>query len=78
MAMHPAYDCFTGMISMDVILNLTQSPETHTLIVRREIVEKMLEICEQRHRMVTEQLSQIQQEKKEDPILISALKYVLQ
>ena len=73
---HSAYDCFTAILSMQIILNLTQSPETHTFIVRREVVEKMLEICEQRHRMITEQSSQTlnQQAVKEDSIMISVMK----
>ena len=63
-ALHPAYDCYTAKLSMDTILHLTQSPESHTYIVREEIVEKMLEICEQRHKMVYHQSSQTWQEVK--------------
>ena len=38
MALHSAFDCRVAKMSIDVIINLTQSPETHTYIVRREIV----------------------------------------
>ena len=48
MALHPLSDCQTAKVSVDVILNLTESPETHIYIVRKEVVESMLEICEQK------------------------------
>ena len=67
--MHPAYDCKTAKTSVDLMLNLTQSPEAHTYIIRREVVEKMLEICEQRHKMINELSS-------EDPMIVNVLKYV--
>ena len=43
-ALHPLCECRTAMISVNVILNLTQCPEVHGSIIRKEIVEKMLEI----------------------------------
>ena len=55
MALHPAYDCQTAKFSVETILNLTQSPETHSYIVRREVVEKMLEICKQRNKMLNQE-----------------------
>ena len=67
MALHPAYDIHTAKVSMDMMLNLTQSPETHTYIIRREVVERMLEICE---------LKQKKHGKKADHIVINTLKYV--
>ena len=54
MALDSTFDCRVAKMSIDVIVNLTQSPETHTYIVRREIVEKILEICEQRYKMINE------------------------
>ena len=64
MALHPAYDCEAANFSVGTILNLSQSPKTHPYIVSREVVEKMLEICEQRHKMLSQQASLFQQEKK--------------
>ena len=75
-ALHPAYDCKTARMSVEMILSLTQSPETHIYIIWREIVEKMLEICELRHKMVVQQSSQPQQRKKEDLMKVNVLKYV--
>ena len=75
-AMHPSYDCETAMESMSIILNLTQSPESHTYIIRREVVESMLKVCEQRYKMINQQSIRIQQRKKEDPMVINLLKYV--
>ena len=76
-ALHPAYDCYTAKVSVETILNLTQCPETHTHIVRKEFLETMLEICEQRHKMISQQSMQTLQGKKEDPMAINALKYIL-
>ena len=73
MALHPAYDCETAKFSVETILNLSQSPKTHPYIVSREVVEKMLEICEQRHKMLSPQASLFQQEKKME---VTVLKYV--
>ena len=75
-AVHPTYDCNTAIVSMIMILNLTQSPEAHIYIARKEVVEKMLEICEQKQKLVTEHGSQSQQGTKEDPMAVTALKYV--
>ena len=72
-ALHPAYDYENAEMSLYVILNLVQSPEAHTFIVRREVMEKMLEICEQRHKMVNQQT---QHGKKENVMVISVLRYV--
>ena len=75
MARHPAYDCYTAKVSVEVVLNLTQCPETHTHIVREEFLESLIEICEQRHKMVSQQSAKTLQGKKEDPMVIKALKY---
>jgi hypothetical protein len=77
-ALHPAYDCYTAKISVETIVNLTQRPESHTHIVRKEFLEIMLELSEQRYKMINEQSAQTlnQQGKKEDPMVINALKYV--
>ena len=72
-ALHPVYDWYTAQISVETILNLTQSPKTHTYIVRREVIENMLEICEQRCKMINQQLSQIQPGEEEEA---NVLKYV--
>ena len=72
-AMHPAYDCKMTFVSASILLNLTQSPETHTYIVRREVMEKMLEMCELKRKMVAKQVAQGEQE---DPMAVSGLKYV--
>ena len=76
MALHPVYDCDVAKDSMDIILNLTQSPETHNYIVTRDVVEKMLEICKQRSKMVNEQSSKTHQGEKNNLMLVNALKYV--
>ena len=75
-ALHPAYDCSMAKVSMDVILNLTQSLKTHTYIVRSEVVESMLKVCE-RQKMINHQPLQTQRRKKEDPMTVNLLKYVL-
>lgn len=69
-ALHPYCECRTAMVSVNVILNLIQSPETHVSIVRKEVVEKMLEI----QKMFDEQ--SLAQSSSEDRMEISALKYV--
>ena len=69
-ALHPYCECRTAMVSVNVILNLIQSPETHVSIVRKEVVEKMLEI----QKMFDEQ--SLAQSSSEDQMEISALKYV--
>jgi hypothetical protein len=76
MALHPVYDCSTAKFCVETILNLTQSPETHPYITRREVVEKMLEICEQRHKTLDQLSPLFQQTKKTDPMEINVLKYV--
>ena len=74
MALHPAYDCYTAKTSVDVILNLTQSPETHAYIIRSEVVESMLEVCEQRYKMINQQSIWSQLREKEDPMVVNLLK----
>ena len=76
-ALHPAYDCYTAKVSVELILNLTQSPETHTYIIRREVVETLLEVCEKRHKMINLQSSQSRRRKREDPMMVNVLRYVL-
>ena len=75
-AMHPAYDCKTAKVSVDLMLNLTQSPETHAFLIRRQGVEKMLEVCEQRQKIINELSPQTQQQRKEDQMMVNVLKYV--
>ena len=75
MALHPAYNCQTARVSANMIQCLTQSPEAHAYIARKEVVESMLEICEQKQKIVSnQQSSQSQQRKKEDPMVVKALK----
>lgn len=76
MALHPVYDCNTAIVSAAMILCLCQSPEAHVYIARKEVVEKMLGMCELKQKQVNEQSMQSQQGKKEDTIVINALKYV--
>ena len=71
-ALHPYCECRTAMVSVNVILNLIQSPKTHVSIVREEVVEKMLEI----QKMFGEQSSALFSSRSEDGMEISALKYV--
>ena len=67
-ALHPLCECDTAMVSVNMIQNLTQSSETHVSIVRKEVVEKMLEI----QKMFDEQLSA--QSSSEDRVGVSVLK----
>ena len=76
-AIHPAYDSWKARVSMGLIVNLTESPEAHTYLVRRDLVENMLNVCEQRHRMIIQQSSLSQQRKKEDLMVANVLKYVI-
>ena len=75
-AMHPAYDCNTAIVSSATIQCLTQSPDAHAHVARREAVESMLQMCKLRQKMVSEQ-SLPQQVEKKDEMMINALKYVL-
>jgi hypothetical protein len=74
MGVHPAYDCQTARVAANMIQCLAQSPRTHIYIARKEVVENMLEICEQKQKIICEQSSQPLQERKEDPIAVKALK----
>ena len=74
MALHPAYDYETAIVSVSLILCLALSPEAHTHIVWREVVENMLEICDLKQKMIGEQSWQSQERKVEDPIVVHALK----
>ena len=73
MALHPAYDSQTARVSANMIQCLTQSPEAHACIARKEVVENMLEICEQKQKIVSDQRSS-QSQQKEDPMMVKALK----
>ena len=73
MALHPAYDSQTARVSANMIQCLTQSPEAHAYIARKEVVENMLEICEQKQKIVSDQQS-LQSQQKEDPMMVKALK----
>ena len=68
-ALHPVYDCKTAIVSVYVIMNLTQSLEAHPHIVRTKLIEDMLEMCALKH---SEQSPQSQTE-KEDPMAVKAL-----
>ena len=74
MAVHPAYDCKTAIVSVAMIQCLTQSPEAHVYIARKEVVKNMLEMCELKQKIVSEQLSQSRQGEKEDTMEVNALK----
>lgn len=74
--MHPAYDIETAKMSVSVIINITQSPETHTYIVQKEVMEKMLEICEQKEKKANE-ISLHRLGGNEDGLMaVKVLKYV--
>ena len=72
-AMHPDSDCDTAIVSASMILGISQSPETHVYIIRKEVMEKMFEMCELKCKTISEQSHQ---RKKEDPMAATALKYV--
>ena len=76
-AMHPVYYCITAKVLVEIIVNLAHSPETHPYIVTREIAEKLLEVCDQRHKMVIQWSTLSQQRRKEDPMIVSVLKYAV-
>ena len=76
-ALHPAYDCDFAITSVTTIQSIVQSPEAHVFITWKEAVENMLEICEQKQKIVSERSSEFQQRKQEDPMVVSALRYVL-
>ena len=71
-ALHPVYDCKTAIVSASLILCLTQSPEAHFHVVRKEVVEDMMAMCALKRKMVMEQ-SPSPQAEKEDPMSINAL-----
>ena len=71
-ALHPVYDCKTAIVSASLILCLTQSPEAHPHLVRREVVEDMLEVCALKEKLVNEQSTQ-SQAVKEEPMAAKAL-----
>ena len=75
MAVHPAYDCQTARVSASMIQCLTQSPEAHVYIARKEVVEDMLKICEQKQKLFSDQqASRYWLERKEDPLVVMAQK----
>jgi hypothetical protein len=77
MAMHSSYDCEAAQESMGVLINVTQSPRAHRFIIREGVVKKMLQVCELKQTMISEQqLTQSQQGEKKDPMEITVLKYV--
>ena len=69
-ALHPAFDC--KLASTSLILCLTRSPEAHPHLVRRKVVEDMLEICCFRQMLVSEQSPQPQVE-MEHPLAVKTL-----
>ena len=72
-ALHPKCDL---SVPVTMMLNLSQAPEAHCHIVRREVVEKMLAMCDQKRQKTDEQSLQSQQGEKEDPMKVYLLKYV--
>ena len=76
MAGHPAYDCNTARVSANMIQCLTQSPDAHVYIARKEVVKNMLEICEQKQKqkIVSEQSSLSRQGRKENSMVVNALR----
>lgn len=77
MAMHSSYDSEKAQVPISVLINVTQSPKAHRFIVREGVVKKMLQVCELKQTMISEQqLSQSQQGEEGDPMEINVLKYV--
>ena len=77
-ALHPAYDCNTAIASVTTIQSLVQSPEAHVYIARNVVMENMLEACEKKQKIISDQQSfQSWQRKQEDPMVVKALKYVV-
>ena len=75
MGMHPAYDCHTARVVANMIQCLAQSQGTHVYIARKEVVENMLEVCEQKQKIISEQSSQPWRGRNlEDPVVVKALK----
>lgn len=76
MALHPGYGCLIPLMSVSIMIGLTQSPEAHAFIVWKDVAGKMIEICKLRYRMVNdeEQSPQSQQGEKEDPMAVNDLK----
>lgn len=75
-AMHPAYDCKTAIVSASMILCLTQSPGVHAYIAQKEVIENMLKMCELKQKMISEQQSSKSfRGEKEDTMAVNALKY---
>ena len=75
-AMHPAYDCKTAIVSASMILCLAQSPGAHAYIARKEVIENMLQMCELKQKTVSDQQSsKSYQGEKEVPMAVNALKY---
>ena len=73
MALHPAYDLNTAKMSVSTIINVTQSPEAHIHIVREDVLEKMLKICEEKEKQESERsLNQ-----QGDPMAVKVLKYII-
>ena len=74
MAPHPSCDL---SVPVTMIVNLSQALEAHSCIARREVVEKMFEMCDQKQKITSnKQSSQSEQEKKDDPMKVNLLKYV--
>ena len=71
MALHPRYDFKATRRSVTIIHRLTQSPEAHVYIVKKDAVEDMLEICEGK---ITSMQAQRSRGRMEDPVVIKALK----
>ena len=59
-ALHPACNCETAVISAALILCLAQSLKAHPFLIRTELMEGMLEVCALRHKLVNEQSLQPQ------------------
>ena len=76
MALYPAYNDQVAIVSLVTIQCLTQSPSAHIYITQRKVIENVLKIIEQKHKTVSQQPLQSQQDSKEKYLMVIGLKYV--
>ena len=76
LAVHHTNECSTARVSANMIQCLTQSPDAHVYIARKEVVENMLVICERKRKLkiISEQSSLSNQGLKEHPMVVNALR----
>ena len=70
-AMHPGYDWKIAKVSMEIFSNLAESPETHAYLVRRDRVENMLKVIEQRFIAIIQRASLTHQQRKQEDLMFA-------